>query len=73
VHKTLLAPVSIAVAAARANAPKADADRYQGLILATAQQVAAAAKEGGFLGLGGTNISDDEKVAIEAISAALAA
>lgn len=72
VYKTLLEPVTAAVAIARAKASKVDAGSYQALILATAQKVAAATKEGGFLGVGGADVSDNEKKAIEAITAAVA-
>lgn len=72
VRKTLLGPVTAAMQAVRANGVKGEADIFQGLLTSVAQKVAAAAKEGGFLGMGGTNISEEEKVAIDAISAALA-
>lgn len=69
----LLNSVTSAVGIAKAKAPKADAIAYQGLLLAVAQQVAGAAKEGGFLGMGGTNVSGDEKAMIDSIAAAIAA
>lgn len=71
-RKSLLGPVSAAMAAVRANGVKGEAESFQGVLTAVAQRVAAAAKEGGFLGMGGTNISDAEKAALDAISAALA-
>jgi hypothetical protein len=69
----LLAPISEAVAVARAKAPGSDATAYQGLLINIAQQVAGAAKEGGFLGMGSTLISIEEKVAIDELAAAVAA
>lgn len=69
----VLAPISAAVALVKAKATKSDATAYQGLLIGSAQQVAAAVKEGGFLGMGGTNVSDDEKAALDALAAAVAA
>jgi hypothetical protein len=40
-------------------------------ILSVAQATAEAAKEGGFLGFGGTLVSKDEQAALDAIKAAL--
>jgi hypothetical protein len=71
-RKALLGPVVAAVKAVRANGVKGEADAYQGLLTATAQRVAAAAKEGGFLGIGGTNISAEEKDALDVLAAAIA-
>jgi Bacterial protein of unknown function (DUF937) len=72
-RKALLAPVTAAMKAVRAKGVKGEADAYQGVLNAAAQRVAAAAKEGGFLGMGGTNISADEKDALDALAAAIAA
>ncbi|ADV67564.1 hypothetical protein [Deinococcus maricopensis] len=44
-----------------------DAAAYKQLIVTTAERVAAAAKEGGFLGIGGVQVSEGEKAAIEDI------
>jgi Bacterial protein of unknown function (DUF937) len=71
IHKILIGPITEAVGIARTKAPKADASAYQGLLLAVAQKVAEAAKEGGFLGMGGTNVSGDEKEAIDTIARAV--
>jgi hypothetical protein len=69
----LLEPITAAVALAKAKASKSDATVYQGLLIGAAQQVAAAVKEGGFLGMGGTNVSDSEKAALDALSVAVSA
>jgi hypothetical protein len=50
------------VLAAKSTADEATSFRHW--ILATAQRVAGAAKEGGFLGIGGTSISAEETAAI---------
>ncbi|MBP1467544.1 DUF937 domain-containing protein [Candidatus Chloroploca sp. M-50] len=73
IQATLLPLVLESVGVARAKAPRSDAVAYQGLMLAVAQHVAAAVKEGGFLGMGGTPVSAEEKAAIDALAAALAA
>lgn len=68
----LLGPVTAAVTTAK-KAGGANATAYQGLLIDVAQQVAAAAKEGGVLGIGGTLISIEEKLAIDELAAAVAA
>lgn len=50
----------------------AELQAYKDTILSVAQATAEAAKEGGFLGIGGTLVSADEQAAIDAIKAALA-
>jgi hypothetical protein len=53
---------------------KASAEEVQGFkqwLIAVAHRVAEAAKEGGFLGFGGTQISDQEAATIKALSTAL--
>lgn len=52
-------------------APKAEADEFKHWLVNIGQQVAAAAKEGGFLGIGGQQVTDEEKAAMAALSAAL--
>ena len=49
----------------------ADADGFKRWIATLAQRVAAAAKEGGFLGIGGTAINEKETAALSDIGAAL--
>jgi hypothetical protein len=48
-----------------------DASSYSNLLMSIATKVAEAAKEGGFLGVGGTLVSDDEKKALSEIAGAL--
>jgi hypothetical protein len=59
-------------AAAVAARSPADAKAYKDAILAVAQATAEASKDGGFLGIGGKQISDDEQRALDALKAALA-
>jgi hypothetical protein len=51
----------------------ADIDAYKKFVMTVAQAVAAAHKEGGFLGIGGKQVSDAENQALDEISAALGA
>ncbi len=55
----------------QAKASAEDADEYKRWLLAVAQNVAAAAKEGGFLGFGGEQVSKTEVATINEIAAAL--
>ena len=55
-----------AVAAVSANSPR-DASEYGRLLLNVASQVAEASKEGGFLGIGGTRVNEEEQKAIDQI------
>jgi hypothetical protein len=71
VKQMLLPPITAAVKIAQAKAPKGDATAYQGLLIAVGQKVAGAVKEGGFLGMGGTNVSDAEKIALDELLAAV--
>jgi hypothetical protein len=52
-------------------ATQAEADAYKTFVMTVAQAVAGAHKEGGFLGIGGTAISEAEEQALDEISAAL--
>jgi hypothetical protein len=54
-----------------AKASVAETVSYKHWVLGIADRVARAAKEGGFLGIGGERISSDEKAAIAAIREAL--
>jgi hypothetical protein len=54
-------------------ATPAELDDYKGFVMMVARTVAAAHKEGGFLGVGGKQISDAENQALEEIAAALSA
>ncbi len=48
-----------------------EAEGFKRWLLATAQQAAEAAKEGGFLGIGGVQVSDAEKAALAEVAGAL--
>ena len=48
-----------------------DVEGYKQLVLAIAQAAAEAHKEGGFIGIGGKPISDEEKAALDEIRAVL--
>jgi hypothetical protein len=65
----LLTPITEAAAIVKAKAPSSDATAYQGLLIDVAQKVASAANVGGFLGIGSTLISIEEKVAIDELAA----
>ena len=52
-------------------ATPADTDAYKRFVMTVAQAVAGAHKEGGFLGIGGKQISDAENHALDEISGAL--
>jgi hypothetical protein len=54
-------------------ASPAEVDAYKTFVMTVAQAVAGAHKEGGFLGIGGKQISDAEERALDDISAALGA
>jgi hypothetical protein len=54
-----------------AKATPQEIDDYKRFVMTVAQAVAAAHKEGGFLGIGGKKISDAENQALDEISAAL--
>lgn len=51
----------------------AEAEEYKQWLTSLAQKTAEASKEGGFLGIGGVQISDDEKAAVNELSSALSA
>jgi hypothetical protein len=63
--------ISDAVAVLQSKATPEEVDEYKKFIIALAQRVAEARKEG-FLGLSGERVSEDEKAAIDEISSALA-
>ena len=60
-----------AMAILEARATAAEIDDYKRFVMTVAQAAAGAHKEGGFLGIGGTQISDAENRALDDISAAL--
>ncbi len=51
--------------------PKEEAEGVKRWLVAIAQRTAEAAKEGGFLGIGGTRVSENETVAIRDVARAL--
>jgi hypothetical protein len=57
-------------AAVQARSP-ADAQAYKDTLMAVARATAEASKDGGFLGIGGKLVSDDEQKALDAIRTAL--
>jgi hypothetical protein len=54
-----------------AKATPAEVDDYKRFVMTVAQAVAGAHKEGGFLGIGGTEVSDAENKALDEISSTL--
>ncbi|MDX6647830.1 MAG: hypothetical protein QOK40_3557 [Miltoncostaeaceae bacterium] len=54
-------------------ADEGELDEYRAFVLDVAERVAAAHKEGGFLGIGGTRVTDAERRAIEEVRQALGA
>jgi hypothetical protein len=56
-----------------AKATPEEVDAYKRFVMTVAQAVASAHKEGGFLGIGGKQISDAENQALDEISSALGA
>lgn len=54
-----------------AKSTPAEVDAYKRFVMTVAQAVASAHKEGGFLGIGGKEISDVEDQALDEISSAL--
>ena len=62
-----------AMAALEATATPEEIDAYKTFVMTVAQAVAGAHKEGGFLGIGGTEVSAAEHAALDEISSALGA
>jgi hypothetical protein len=62
---------SRAVAALLGRKAPGEAEGFKRWVLATAQKAAEAAKEGGFLGMGGVQVSDAEKAALAEVAGAL--
>jgi hypothetical protein len=60
-----------AVGILEAKATPEEVDAYKRFVMTVAQAVATAHKEGGFLGIGGKEISDTENQALDEISTAL--
>ena len=62
-----------AISILEANATPDEIDGYKTFVMTVAQAVAGAHKEGGFLGIGGKEVSDSENAALDEISHALGA
>jgi hypothetical protein len=58
---------------ARALPVELEAQAFKGWLVSIGQKVAEAAKEGGFLGFGGTRVSEQETSALKALSSVLGA
>ncbi len=67
----MTADLQVAMGIVNAKASAEDAAAYKALMLKVAEKVANAAKEGGFMGIGGVLVNDAEKQAIAEITAAL--
>jgi hypothetical protein len=61
---------SVAAAAVAAKAP-AEAQEFRTWLMSIARKAADAAKEGGFLGFGGTQVSEQERSALSQLGSAL--
>jgi hypothetical protein len=66
----VLERVSSAVGLLNHKASAAEVDAYRHLLVRVAQRAANAAKEGGFLGIGGVRVSEKERAFIEMVSKA---
>lgn len=60
-----------ALATVESHATSVEAEDYKRFVYAVADRVARAHKEGGFLGIGGKEVSEDEQAALDAIAAKL--
>jgi hypothetical protein len=67
---TLIGAIKSAVTAVEAKSP-AEAAAYKSWLVSVASNVAHASKEGGFLGIGGTVVSTEEKEALKSLADAL--
>lgn len=68
----MLADIKGAVAILSTKGSPEEIEAYKKLMVSVAENVANAAKEGGFMGIGGTIVNDAEKTAIADIKAAVA-
>jgi hypothetical protein len=69
-NDSILKSLGAAKAAVAAQSP-GEAAAFSDMVVRVAENVAGAAKEGGFLGFGGKQVSDAEAAALSAIKAAL--
>lgn len=60
-----------AISILEAKATSDEVDAYRGFVLAVAERVAHAHKTGGFLGFGGTEVSEKEQDALDRVAAAM--
>jgi hypothetical protein len=67
--ETILATITEAVGLVDAKSPN-DAAAYRQMIVDLATNVAGATKEGGFLGFGGQQVTEEEQAAIQAVASA---
>jgi hypothetical protein len=65
--EALLAVIKTAVAAVETKSP-AEAAPFKTWLVSVATKVAHASKEGGFLGFGGTQVSEDEQAALKSLA-----
>lgn len=67
----ILGQLQEAIALVKAKGSAADVENYKQLLMSVAQRTAEAAKEGGFLGIGGVAVSDQEKAMLDKIRQAI--
>lgn len=67
----LMAKVTAGTDAVAANGGADEAKAYKQWIMGVAQATAEASKEGGFMGIGGVRVSDDEKAALAELGASM--
>jgi hypothetical protein len=63
----LIGAIKTAVSAVQAKSPS-EVEAYKEWLILVARDVARASKEGGFLGIGGTEVSRDEERALDQLS-----
>ena len=66
----LISTLQNAISAVAAKSP-AEAEAYKAWLVSVATKVAHASKEGGFLGIGGTEVSTEEQEALKQLASAL--
>ncbi len=66
----LISTLQNAITAVAAKSP-AEAEAYKAWLVSVATKVAHASKEGGFLGIGGTEVSTEEQEALKQLASAL--
>jgi len=72
-RRNAIAKAQSALALLRRKATPEEASAYRGMLIQVAEAAASAAKEGGFLGLGGERVSAAEQEFLQALKGALAA